>query len=320
MRAILSCISFAPSVGNAQPWRFVRLRSAGIRAALSAHVDTISARSAERYAGQARYEQYVSLKLHGLTEAPELLAVFCDECAEAGHGLGIATMPEMLRYSCVLAIHNVWLAARLRGIGVVWVSILDPLTVQSLLDVPEEWSLIALLCVGYPAEDSTCPTSNGADGSLESRGATGFSSDDLMEDLKTMLKQVEDCPAIVACNTCRHSSAERENDFGMRHGAKMIAVLRSVQESGARYAGISVQEMPRLFACTDFCTVHLRAPGKVGNVLGRLAPDEESATAIFDHAIHYAASERGRVPFKEWPQGVRGHFITRTPPQGYVVE
>jgi len=157
MRALLACASFAPSVGNAQPWRFVRLRSPGIRDALAAHVDTQGARAAERYAGQARYDHYVSLKLHGLREAPELLTVFCDERTGAGHGLGIATMPEMLRYSCVLAIHNLWLAARLRGIGLGWVSILDPRTVQALLDVPAEWSLIALLCIGYPAAESDTP-------------------------------------------------------------------------------------------------------------------------------------------------------------------
>lgn len=44
-----------------------------------------------------------------------------------------------------------------------------------------------------------------------------------------MLKQVEDGPAIVACNTCRHSADEREDDTGMRGGAQMAAALRSVQ-------------------------------------------------------------------------------------------
>lgn len=135
-----------------------------------------------------------------------------------------------------------------------------------------------------------------------------------------MLKQVEDGPAIVACNTCRHNADEREDGTGMRGGAKMVAVLRSVRESDPRYAGIAVQEMPCLFACTDFCSVHLRAPGKVGYVLGRFSPDEETAIAILDYAVHYAASEHGRVPFKQWPQGVKGHFITRTPPPGYVAE
>ena len=135
-----------------------------------------------------------------------------------------------------------------------------------------------------------------------------------------MLTPVEDGPAIVACNTCRHSADAREDETGSRGGARMVAALRLVQESDARYAGIAVQEMPCLFACAEFCTVHLRAPGKVGYVLGRFAADEEAATAIRDYAVHYAASENGRVPFKQWPQGVKGHFITRTPPPGFVAE
>jgi predicted metal-binding protein len=85
-----------------------------------------------------------------------------------------------------------------------------------------------------------------------------------------MLKQVEDGPAIVACNTCRHSADKREDDSGMRGGAQMVAALRSVRESDARYAGVAVQEMPCLFACTEFCTIHVRAPGKVGYVLAAL--------------------------------------------------
>jgi 5,6-dimethylbenzimidazole synthase len=157
MREILRCAAFAPSVGNAQPWRFVQLRTPAIRDALAAHVDGQSATAAKRYLGTSRHDHYLSLKLHALREAPELLAVFCDEQPEAGHGLGIATMPEMLRYSCVMAVHNLWLAARLRGIGVGWVSILDPQEVPTLLDVPAHWSLIALLCIGYPTEEADIP-------------------------------------------------------------------------------------------------------------------------------------------------------------------
>lgn len=135
-----------------------------------------------------------------------------------------------------------------------------------------------------------------------------------------MLKPVEDGPAVVACNTCRHSQDSRENGEGRRGGAVMVDALRAVQASDERYAGIAVQEMPCLFACTEFCTVHLRAPGRVGYVLGRFQPDTDAATAILDYAVHYAGSEHGRVPFKDWPQGVKGHFITRTPPPGFVAE
>lgn len=163
MGEILNCVAFAPSVGNAQPWRLVRLRQPAIRDALVAHVDGQNATAAARYTGTSQHADYLSLKLHALREAPELLAVFCDEQPQAGHGLGIATMPEMLRYSCVMAVHNLWLAARLRGIGVGWVSILDPQAVHAMLDVPASWSLVALLCIGYPSAESDTPE-------LETRG------------------------------------------------------------------------------------------------------------------------------------------------------
>lgn len=135
-----------------------------------------------------------------------------------------------------------------------------------------------------------------------------------------MLTPVAPGPAIVACNTCRLSSEMREDAAGARGGAKLVAALRQVKESDDRYAAIAVQEMPCLFACAEFCTVHLRAPGKVSYVLGRFAPDEEAARAILDYALHYASSEHGRVPFRDWPQGVKGHFITRSPPEGFVAE
>ena len=135
-----------------------------------------------------------------------------------------------------------------------------------------------------------------------------------------MLKSVEDGPAVIACNTCRHSEDEREDSMGQTGGAGLAEALRAVKASDERYSGIAVHEMPCLFACSEFCTVHLRAPAKVAYTLGRFTPDAEAARAILDYAVHYAASEHGRVPFRQWPQGVKGHFITRTPPTGFIVE
>ena len=156
LEALLSLVALAPSVGNAQPWRFVRIVDAGLRDTLAIHVDAASEAAAGAFEA-ARAASYRALTLHGLREAPELLAVFSDETPAAGHGLGIATMPEMLRYSTAMAIHTLWLAARADGIGIGWVSILDPAVVHRLLDVPESWSLIALLCIGYPASDDETP-------------------------------------------------------------------------------------------------------------------------------------------------------------------
>lgn len=153
---LIATAALAPSVGNAQPWRIVRVTSPAMREALAAHVDATSARAADGY-DPARAAAYRALKLHGLREAPEVLAIFSDEAPRAGHGLGIATMPEMLRYSTVMAIHTLWLAARAEGIGVGWVSIAEPAVVTALLAVPDAWHLIAILCLGYPEYPSTEP-------------------------------------------------------------------------------------------------------------------------------------------------------------------
>jgi len=66
-------------------------------------------------------------------------------------------MPETLHYSAVTAVHTFWLAARAYGLGVGWVSILDPCEVTEILEVPTEWSFVAYLCVGYPQEEHVDP-------------------------------------------------------------------------------------------------------------------------------------------------------------------
>ena len=135
-----------------------------------------------------------------------------------------------------------------------------------------------------------------------------------------MLTRVAPGPAVVVCNTCRHSRESRDDAEGVRGGARLLEALKRLKEQDSRYHGVAVQEMACFFACQDHCTVHLRAPDKVGYVLGRFQGDAESARAILDYAVHYAASEHGRVPFSLWPEGVKGHFITRTPPPGFVAE
>ena len=66
-------------------------------------------------------------------------------------------MPEMLDYSVVAAITQFWLAARAHGVGVGWVSILDPEEVRRIANAPPGWKLIAYLCVGFPMEGHDLP-------------------------------------------------------------------------------------------------------------------------------------------------------------------
>jgi 5,6-dimethylbenzimidazole synthase len=66
-------------------------------------------------------------------------------------------MPEMIEYSAVTAIHTIWLAARSEGIGMGWVSILDPAAVAAILDVPSNWKFIGYLCLGFPQAEDDIP-------------------------------------------------------------------------------------------------------------------------------------------------------------------
>lgn len=153
---LLACAAQAPSVGLSQPWRFVRVREPARRAAVRTVFEASNA-DALALQPEERAGLYARLKLAGLDDAPEQFAVFVDPEPEAGHGLGRATMPETVAYSAVLAIHTLWLAAAARGIGVGWVSILEPEAVIRALDLPERWRLVGYLCIGYPAERSDIP-------------------------------------------------------------------------------------------------------------------------------------------------------------------
>ena len=133
------------------------------------------------------------------------------------------------------------------------------------------------------------------------------------------LKPAAPGPSLVVCDTCRFSADAREDEHGQRGGARLAEALRVVQALDPRYAAVTVETMPCLFACTEFCTVHLRGPGKVGYIMGRFTPGEAAARAILDYAARYADSAAGQVPYRDWPEGVKGHFIARTPPAGALV-
>ena len=153
---LLAVACRAPSVGLSQPWRFVVVEDPGRRAAIRALFARCNGEAAAAYA-DARAERYVALKLAGLDDAPVQVAVFADRDTTVGHGLGRRTMPEMVDYSVVTAIHTLWLAARAEGIGLGWVSILAPGEMAGLLDVPASWRFIGHLCLGYPEEEAETP-------------------------------------------------------------------------------------------------------------------------------------------------------------------
>ena len=156
LEALIELACLAPSVGLSQPWRFVIVEDKAVRAAVRKNFATCNDEALAAQDG-SRAGLYAQLKLAGLDDAPCHLAVFADRSTEQGHGLGRHTMPEMIEYSAVTAVHTIWLAARAQGIGMGWVSILDPQAIVSLLGVPFDWKFIGYFCLGYPLEDDSIP-------------------------------------------------------------------------------------------------------------------------------------------------------------------
>jgi 5,6-dimethylbenzimidazole synthase len=153
---LLSAAHHAPSVGFMQPWNFVLVRSVEVRRRIRDAFARANARAAEQFEG-TRAEMYRSLKLEGIVETPLNLCVTCDRSRHGPVVLGRTAQPEMDLYSTVCAVENLWLAARAEGVGVGWVSIIDPDDLRAILGIPEAIVPVAYLCLGRVPEFPPAP-------------------------------------------------------------------------------------------------------------------------------------------------------------------
>nr|P0CY55.1 RecName: Full=5,6-dimethylbenzimidazole synthase; Short=DMB synthase [Rhodobacter capsulatus]CAA86583.1 bluB [Rhodobacter capsulatus] len=145
LRAVMD---MAPSVGNARPWRVIRVDSPALRAEVLANFNAARAAAGSAYAGE-QAEAYATLKLQGIDQAPLQLAVFTHRDPAAGHGLGRASMPVTLQQSTAMAFTRSGCRAG-ENLGLGMVSVLDPKAVERLLNAPPDWDFVAWLCIGVP--------------------------------------------------------------------------------------------------------------------------------------------------------------------------
>ena len=115
---------------------------------------------------------------------------------------------------------------------------------------------------------------------------------------------------ITVCTTCR-TAGKRERAEDCSEGA---ALLAKVAIAARAAAGIEVRGVACLMGCDHGCNVAISDDGKMAYVLGRFAPEGGDAAAIVDYALCHRESATGVVPYRQWPQGVKGHFVARIPP------
>jgi 5,6-dimethylbenzimidazole synthase len=153
---ILSAAHHAGSVGFMQPWDFIVVEDRETRQRVLESFVQERDRCANFYDG-ARRELYLSLKLEGILESALNLCVTCDRTRGGPHVLGRSTILETDLYSTCCAIQNLWLAGRVEGVGVGWVSILDPQQLSTTLGLPDHVVPVAYLCMGYVREFPDAP-------------------------------------------------------------------------------------------------------------------------------------------------------------------
>ncbi|SDH65108.1 MULTISPECIES: 5,6-dimethylbenzimidazole synthase [unclassified Duganella] len=154
LQRFLEAAHNGPSVGYMQPWRFVRITDAALRAAIHQHVNEERIKTAEALGKRA--DDFMKLKVEGILECAEVLVVGLIDKRDQ-YVFGRRTMPEMDLASAACALQNFWLAARAEGIGAGWVSMFDPQRLRDIAGMPEGSQPIAVLCVGHVHEFYTAP-------------------------------------------------------------------------------------------------------------------------------------------------------------------
>ena len=148
---ILGAAHHAPSVGLMQPWNFIVIQDADTKTRVKEIFLEENEKAAAHYSGP-RASLYRSLKLEGIQEAPVNLCVTADRTRAGPNVLGRNTILDTDLYSTCCAIENLWLAARVEGIGVGWVSILSHDGLRRVLAIPDHIVVVAYLCLGYAQE------------------------------------------------------------------------------------------------------------------------------------------------------------------------
>ena len=117
---------------------------------------------------------------------------------------------------------------------------------------------------------------------------------------------------ITMCDTCKRAdwSAETAAETDGESLSNLIEAAVALRTDG----GVRTRRHSCLMGCKEACNVTIQAQGKLSYTLGRFEPDETSAEAIVEYAGLHAESETGQVPYRQWPEGVKGHFVTRHPP------
>lgn len=113
---------------------------------------------------------------------------------------------------------------------------------------------------------------------------------------------------LIVCETCGRDAA---NPDVVRPGELLAQAIESALQCNKR--DLRLKRFSCLMACSRSCTVQLRGEGKMGYVIGDLTPSAEVVQSLLAYSDKYHTSDTGVVPYKEWPEEIKGKFVARIP-------
>ena len=284
---VLAAAHRAPSVGFSQPWDFIVITDRAQRERIAG----LAQRNRDGYAAGlpgARSRAFADLKVESILDTPVNIAVTCDATRGGRHTLGRHSQPETAAFSSVLAVSNLWLAARAEGIGVGWVSFFDERELATELGLPAHLEVVAYLCAGYVREFAPEPELQATgwarrrpvawavhEGAFGQRGLPGEEPVDALAEVTAAIRPL-DAVAVAAAR-------ERQDRMTKPPGS-----LGALEDVSVQLAGLAGECPPPL--------------------------PEPAAVAIFagDHGVH----AQGVTP---WPQEVTAQMVANFLAGGAVV-
>lgn len=115
---------------------------------------------------------------------------------------------------------------------------------------------------------------------------------------------------ITICDTCKREGWD-QGDMAQTDGEKLAILIESAANG---LPDVKTRRVSCLMGCKSGCNVAIQGKAKLNYTLGDFVPDADAASGIVAYANAHAQSATGQVPYRDWPQEVKGHFVTRHPP------
>ncbi len=115
---------------------------------------------------------------------------------------------------------------------------------------------------------------------------------------------------ITICDTCKREGWDPKEQ--PETDGELFAAL--IEQEAAGKENIKTRRLSCLMGCDRACNIAIQADDKLTYTLGTFDPTQEAAEGIVSYACAHSESETGRVPFREWPVAIKGHFVTRHTP------